>query len=157
MKKTIYILISLFLFSVVSIFIYWNLPIEITRKSDIKYGNTLIENINSYRVENNKLPENDDWKTLEKIGFKTEMLGTSPSYETDGNDEYEIIFVEGFDGPYLMWNSNENKWKVSFPTTFININDKEENTDQKTNAPKINGNTIIFLRPSNEKFEKLND
>src|SRR5690606_41791202 len=75
-----------------------------------------------YKVENNKLPENDDWETLEKIGFKTEMLGTSPSYETDGNDEYEIIFLEGFDGPYLMWNSKEGKWKIGFPTIFFKNN-----------------------------------
>jgi len=54
------------------------------------------------------------------------MLGISPSYETDGNDEYEIIFLEGFDGPYLMWNSNENKWKIDFPTIYTKP--KDENT-----------------------------
>lgn len=43
----------------------------------------LIENINKYKTQNNKLPENDDWKTLRKIGFKIEMLGTNPSYETN--------------------------------------------------------------------------
>jgi hypothetical protein len=155
LKKTIYILISLILLSIVSLVIYWNLPFEITRKSDIKYGSLLIENINSYKVENNKLPENDDWETLEKIGFKTEMLGTSPSYETDGNDEYEIIFLEGFDGPYLMWNSKEGKWKIGFPTIFTKNNKKQNYSEQKRTNQKINGNTVVFLRPSDEKFEDL--
>ena len=118
MKKTFYILVSIILLPLFSLVVYWNLPFEITRKSDIKYGKTLIENINSYKIKNKKLPENDDWKTLEEIGFKTEMLGISPNYETDGNNEYEIVFLEGFDGPYLMWNSKENKWKIDFPKTY---------------------------------------
>lgn len=118
LKKGIYILISIILLSIVSLAIYWNLPFEITRKSDIKLGNTLIKNINSYKLENNKLPENTDWKTLEKLGFKIEMLGTKPNYETNQDSDYELVFLEGFDGPYLMWNSKEKKWKIDFPTIF---------------------------------------
>jgi len=156
LKKAIYILISIFILSIVSLIIYWNLPFEITRKSEINYGNTLIENINKYKIQNNKLPGNDDWKTLRKIGFKIEILGTNPSYETNGNDEYEIIFLEGFDGPYLMWNSKEKNWKISFPKTFVNSNDTEENTDQTT-PTKINGSAIIFLRPNDEKFKEVNE
>ncbi len=82
------------------------------------------------------------------------MLGTNPSYETNGNDEFEIIFLEGFDGTYLMWNSKEKKWKISFPTTFVNSNDKEENTNQTT-PPKINGSTILFLRPNKGNASNL--
>ena len=118
LKKTFFILISIICLAIVSLITYWNLPIEITRKSDIKLGNTIIENINSYKSENKKLPENQDWKTLEKIGFKIEMLGTTPSYETNQNGEYELVFLEGFDGPYLMWNSTEKKWKIDFPTIY---------------------------------------
>ncbi|WP_177764429.1 hypothetical protein [Flavobacterium sp. I3-2] len=126
MKKVVYILISIILLSIVSLIIYWILPFEVTRKSDINFGNKLIENINSYKIEYGKLPENDDWKTLEKIGFKTKMLGTTPSYESNGIDEFEIIFLEGFDGPYLMWNSKENKWKIDFPKIYTKP--KAENT-----------------------------
>lgn len=81
-------------------------------------GNKLIENIDSYQSKFNELPKNDDWETLESLGFNIEMLGTQPSYECNQNGEYELVFLEGFDGPYLMWNSNEKKWKIDFPTIY---------------------------------------
>ena len=118
MKKSIVGFLILTIFLIGSITIYWNLPFEITRKSDIKFGNSIIENIEKYKKQNNKLPFENDWKTLEKLGFKTEELGTKPSYETDDKGNYQLIYLEGFDGPYLMWNSTEKKWKIDNPTTF---------------------------------------
>lgn len=151
MKKIVFTFFSILIISIISLAIYWNLPFEITRKSDIKFGNELIKNIETYKIENNNLPKNGDWKTLEKLGFKIEILGTKPDYETNQNGEFEIVFLEGFDGPYLMWNSKEKKWKIDFPTIFTQTN-KNEN---KTNLKTVNGKTIIFLRPSEEKFETL--
>jgi len=55
-----------------------------------------------------------------------------------------------------MWNSKEKNWKISFPKTFVNSNDTEENTDQTT-PTKINGSAIIFLRPNDEKFKEVNE
>ena len=118
MKRGIFIFLTIILLGIFSIVIYWNLPFEITRKSDIKLGNELIKNINYYESENGKLPKNNDWKTLEKLGFKNEDLGTKPSYGNNKNGVYELVFLEGFDGPYLMWNSKEKKWKIDSPTIF---------------------------------------
>ena len=118
MKKATLIFFTISLLAILSIVIFWNLPFEITRKSDIKLGNKLIENINLYESQNNTLPKNNDEKTLEKLGFKIEMLGIEPSYKSNLDGVYEIVFTEGFDGPYLMWNSNERKWKVGFPSIF---------------------------------------
>jgi hypothetical protein len=154
-EKIFYILISVLILSIISFVIYWNLPFEVTRKADIDLGNTLIENINSYKSKYNEIPATDDWKTLEKLGFKIEMLGTKPNYENNQNNEYELVFLEGFDGPYLMWNSKEKKWKIGFPTIFTNANKEEDYSEQKRINQKINGNTVIFLRPSDEKFENL--
>src|SRR5690606_28852889 len=147
LKKLFYILISIVILSIISLVIYWNLPIEITRKNDIKFGNKLIENISSYQSQFNELPKNDDWKTLENLGFEIEILGTKPSYEYNQNGEYELVFLEGFDGPYLMWNSKEKKWKIDFPTILTESNQ----------TLKISGKTVIFLRPSDKKFKKLED
>ncbi|MGV3611488.1 MAG: hypothetical protein ACO1N0_11090 [Fluviicola sp.] len=118
MKKALYSLGSLLILALISLVIYWNLPFEITRKKDLELGNTLIENIQSYKSKYHKIPDENDSKILRKLGFKIEPLGTKPSYETNQNGEYEVVFLEGFDGPYLMWNSKEEKWKMDFPTIY---------------------------------------
>lgn len=119
MKKATLIFFSILAFTIISFVVYWNLPFEITHQSDIKLGNKLIEKIDSYKIRNNKLPDNYDMKTLEQLGFKIEMLGTNPSYASNQNGEYEIVFLKGFDGPYLMWNSKDKKWKFDSPTVFL--------------------------------------
>lgn len=118
MKKVIIGLITLFAILILLLIGYWNLPVEINRKSDIKYGNTLIENIEQYKRETNSLPKKDDWETLKKLGFDPETLGVKPFYNTDDKDTFELVFIEGFDGPYLLWNSQERKWKIAHPTIF---------------------------------------
>lgn len=113
MKKTLIITISVVILIILSITVYWNLPIEITRKSDIKFGNKVIQNIESYQETNHQLPSNNDWQTLEKLGLKkneSEKL----SYTSDENGNYELVYLDGFDGPYLMWNSQEKKWTIDF-------------------------------------------
>ncbi|MFP3592844.1 hypothetical protein [Chryseobacterium sp. SIMBA_038] len=115
MKKTIIIIVSILLLFVIAFTVYWNLPIEITRKSDVQFGNQLIENIEAYKTINKKLPENQDLKTLEKLGFKKENQSTKPNYATDNQGTYELIYMDEFDGPYLMWNSQEKKWTIDYP------------------------------------------
>lgn len=118
MKKATLIFFSILAFTIISFVIYWNLPLDITHESDIKLGNKLIENIDLYKIQNNKVPDYDDMKTLEQLGFKIEILGSNPSYVCNQKGEYEIVFVKDFDGPYLMWNSKEKKWKFDSPTIF---------------------------------------
>ncbi|WP_312078892.1 hypothetical protein [Chryseobacterium sp.] len=115
MKKIVIIFTATVLIIILSITIYWNLPIEITRKSDIESGKKIIQNIENYKKTNGKLPEKGDWKTLEKLGFKPEKSNPYLDYLKDSSGVYELIYVEGFDGPYLMWNSEERKWTIDFP------------------------------------------
>lgn len=115
MKKLIITISSAILLILIIFTVYWNLPIEVTRKSDIKLGNELIQNIESYHQVHQKLPENNDWKTLEQLGFKKENTGTKPDYRTDSTGVYELTYLDDFDGPYLIWNSNEKKWSIDFP------------------------------------------
>jgi len=120
MKKALIISVSIIILLILSITVYWNLPIEVTRKSDIKLGNELIEKIEGYKKSNVKLPANNDWRTLEKLGFTMKDLGTTPSYVKDSSNNYELVYIDSFDGPYLLWNSQEKKWTIDFPKIFSN-------------------------------------
>jgi len=115
MKQIIYITITIILLILISLIVYFKLPFEITRKSDIKFGNELIQKIENYKKEFSELPLDNDWELFEQLGFRMEMLGTSPSYSKITNTEYELIYFEGFDGPYLLYNSEEKRWKVDYP------------------------------------------
>ena len=115
MKKTAIVVVSILLLIIVSLAIYWNLPIDVTRRADIQYGNSLIRNIEIYKKAYHQLPENNDWKTLQKLGFKKENLGAQPDYRKNGNGSYELIYLDEFGGPFLIWNSNEKKWSIDFP------------------------------------------
>jgi hypothetical protein len=117
MKKALLISISFIILIILSIVVYWNLPIEVTRKSDIKFGTELIEKIENYKKINGKLPETNDWQTLEKLGFKKDE-SAKPTYTADPDGNYELVYIDGFDGPYLLWNSQEKKWTVDFPKIF---------------------------------------
>ena len=117
MKKALLISISVIILIILSIVVYWNLPIEVTRKSDIKFGTELIEKIENYKKINGKLPETNDWQTLEKLGFKKDE-SAKPTYTADPDGNYELVYTDGFDGPYLLWNSQEKKWTVDFPKIF---------------------------------------
>ncbi|MDF2831377.1 hypothetical protein [Chryseobacterium indoltheticum] len=113
MKKTL-ISISVIVLIILSITIYWNLPIEITRKSDIKSGNKIVENIENYRKNSYKLPEVNDWQTLEQLGLQKDNP-KKPVYNKDETGNYEMIYDDGLGGPYLLWNSTEKKWTIDQP------------------------------------------
>jgi hypothetical protein len=96
-------------------FIYWKLPFTVNRSSDIKLGEKIIKNIENYNATN-VLPDNDDWKTLRGFGFRDKIDFLQPEYRRVDKETFELIYVESFDGPYLMWNSTEKKWKEGYPT-----------------------------------------
>lgn len=123
---TIRILISIPVILITIGLIYFNLSFEVTRKSDIDFGNELVSKIEQFKTENNRLPETDDWKVLDELGFKTEMLGTDPTYQKINQKEFELIFLEGFDGPYLVYNSKSNEWSIDFPTP-LQKNKRQDN------------------------------
>ncbi len=115
MKKIALGILTFFILIVGSYFIWWNLPLSINRSSDIKLGEHIIQNIDSYQKQNG-LPDNNDWETLKKFGFRDRIDFLQPEYNKINENEFELIYLEGFDGPYLMWNSTEKKWKQGYPT-----------------------------------------
>lgn len=101
MKKVFIFIVSILSILFLFLFLYINLPFEIIRKNDIEFGNSLILNIEKYRIKTGEIPDDNDWETLKEIGFKIETLGTIPSFKNNGLD-YELIYLTDFDGPYLM-------------------------------------------------------
>ncbi len=103
---------------IISIIIYWKLPFEITRKSDIEFGNKIIQNIEGYQKKYGRLPERSDYKTLEKLGLSFKDPRIYLDYATDHKGNFELTYLEGFDGPYLLWKSTNRQWKMDFPEIY---------------------------------------
>jgi len=89
--------------------------VTINRHNDIEFANKIISKIDIYQTTN-ELPESNNWEILKLFGFKDNKDFLSPEYTKIDANTYELVFVEGFDGPYLMWNSEERKWKIGNPT-----------------------------------------
>lgn len=115
MKKIFIVLASVILLTIVSYFVWWQLPVTINRSSDIKLGNEIVKKIEIHSLTKG-LPESNDWTQLKQLGFIDKYDFLKPEYSKIDKETFELIFIEGFDGPYLMWNSKERKWKEGFPT-----------------------------------------
>lgn len=103
--------------------LWWNLPLTVKRRADIKLGEQIIKNIETYQKQNG-LPDNDDWETFRELGFRDKIFFFQPEYTKLDDNNFELVFVEGFDGPYLMWTSTERQWKKGYPT-FQQTTDNE--------------------------------
>ena len=115
-RKTISYL-SLGLIVIVGIYIiWWNLPFTINRYSDIQKGEQIISNFNNSNSSSNQILKNLTLEDYYKLGFDTANGFEIPQYFIVNDSTFELIYVEGFDGPYLIWNSNEKKWKIGNPT-----------------------------------------
>ena len=118
------IFVIAFIIITISAFIIWrNLPITINRRSDIAFGNALINKIKQYERQHS-LPETTDWKTLKNLGFIDKGDFFVPNYQKINDTTFELTYVEGFDGPYLLWNSKKRYWSIAKPTIADNTIDK---------------------------------
>lgn len=97
--------------------LWWGLPLSVKRAADIARGRALSQRIAHYQQQHAALPASEDWGALAQIGFtKEEMERANPQYTKLDDATYELIFVSGFDGPYLLWNSRQGQWQEGFPT-----------------------------------------
>lgn len=115
MKKIVLGILTIIILTIGGYILWWNLPLKINRKTDIKLGEQIIKKIETYKSENG-LPDNNDWETLRKFGFRDKIDFLQPEYRKLDDSNFELIFIEGFDGPYLMWTSTERIWKEGYPT-----------------------------------------
>jgi len=128
MTKWIKIFLFVFIGVILFYFIWLKLPVKFNRIQDINKGNYLIEKIENFRIKNNKLPDENDWEVLKELGFKKKDLETAnPEYLKINDSIYELIFIEGFDGPYLLWNSDDKIWKKDNPSLPDSWKEKNKN------------------------------
>jgi hypothetical protein len=97
--------------------LWLSLPVSFRRYTDTRRGGALSFRLEKYQRKHKSLPSDSDWHTLRQIGFtNAEIERAYPEYVKLDSTTYQLVFVKGFDGPYLMWNSSERKWKNSFLT-----------------------------------------
>lgn len=115
MKRIIIGILTIIVVTIGGYIFWWNLPLTINRRTDIKLGEEIIKNIETYKKQNG-LPDNNDWEALRKFGFRDKIDFLQPEYNKLDDSNFELIFIEGFDGPYLMWTSIDRQWKKGYPT-----------------------------------------
>ena len=115
--KRIFIWIGIFLCLILLIYVTsTSSPIRFPFKENVKRGNELIQGIENYIDKYDQIPPEDNWEALKEAGFTTEELATShPQFLNLGNSSYQLVFIRGFDPPYLFWDSNDKTWKYGFP------------------------------------------
>lgn len=113
------------------------------RRSNIKFGNELIEKIENYRINEGKLPETGDLKTLEELGFRMTPTGTQPIYTKLDSLNYELFYFRKSDnGSYFLWNTKDSSWYFSFPK-FLEVTEMEANFPWSKNITKIAVQAIL--------------
>jgi hypothetical protein len=71
------------------------------------------------------LPHTNDWTVLKQLGFKFHNQVVIPDYQKINDTTYELIYIEGFDGPYLFWSSHTKQWKLGYPIIVHNHIDED--------------------------------
>lgn len=101
----------LLLFAIRKVGIYW----EEQHKIDL--GNKYISNIMHYWNENKKLPDEQERELHKKLnpdpkGEYLEAWSVWPAYKKTNSSGFTLTFVEGFDGPYLTYDSTTKIWST---------------------------------------------
>ena len=92
---------------------YTHMPLEWRRHKDIELGERINANIERYRQEHGRLPDQNDTAGLKALGFlHTKAQGWQPGYRPDGAGGYRLIYDDGYDPPYLLWDSQEQQWHL---------------------------------------------
>lgn len=91
---------------------YMNLPTESRRKKDIDLGNTLIANVEQFQKQHQKLPENNDEAILIQLGFRKNKQGWQPNYQKIAPNHFQIVYADGYEPPFLAWDSQEREWLI---------------------------------------------
>lgn len=100
---------------VLVIFTWIKLPFEFKYQGKIKSGDVFANNLIKFKKENGFLPMPTDWKTLEKLSPLKPYNESKPQYDKLNGNHFILIFVEGFDPPYLFYDSRVKVWKYDFP------------------------------------------
>lgn len=98
------------LFIVLGLPLFWLANNKWQEYQQINLGNKLKTNITNYYEKTGHLPKERDWDTLENLEFKMNPISTTPDYKRLNEQNYQLIYPTGFDGPNLIYDSTTNKW-----------------------------------------------
>lgn len=108
MNKLIY-----FIGGIILIILIWiNLPIRVKYYKEITIGNNFAKNIREYNKRNKALPDRNNSELLMKLNPETGYEVFWPFYLPEDSVNFTLTFIEGFDGPYLTYDSKNDAWKV---------------------------------------------
>ncbi len=96
---------------IILVYIYINLPAPWVYYQEIKLGNEFAANIVKYKSTYHHLPDEEDWTTLQKLNPADNYKAWWPEYKKAGDTYFTLTFVEGFDPPYLTYDSRTKTWK----------------------------------------------
>ena len=74
----------------------------------------IIAAIEKYRETHGKLPDPHDHEEMKRLGFEL-RAGWHPDFQVDQKGLYRITILEGFDGPYWIYDSFSQMWRRDFP------------------------------------------
>lgn len=77
------------------------------------HGERVVEAVEAYRVEHGALPDVEDQEVMLGLGFEL-TEGWYPDFQVLEGGEYRLVFLKGFDGPYLIYDSRKRVWFEGF-------------------------------------------
>ena len=111
--RVILIVLGCLIVTAVGFTVVWiNLPVSVKYAGEIRSGNSLAAEIEAYKLKNDVLPESNDWEVQESWGIPEKNLGWKPAYEKIDENSFLLIYSEGFDGPYLTYESKTKTWAL---------------------------------------------
>lgn len=93
------------------------MPVSIIYYKEIEMGNKFAENIKNYKQQFGKFPKEDDWQTLSKLNSwrpNGEYQEWYPEFKVVDSVNFSLTYIEGFDPPYLSFDTKSNTWEMRF-------------------------------------------
>lgn len=83
--------------------------------NEVSIGNEYAHNIITYLQEKNKLPDEGDRDTLKELNpYKSVDKRRRPEYRIWSGNNFTLSFVQGFDWPYLTYDSETKTWEMKY-------------------------------------------
>ncbi len=103
---TLVLLLVLSVLQISAPFFPWNVRYWI----DMRTGDRIISSVEAFRQEHNRLPNPHNPDEMVQLGFEDVLVDYRPEYEPVGRNAYQITYIEGLDGPSIVYSSITRQW-----------------------------------------------
>jgi hypothetical protein len=79
-------------------------------RSEMRHGDRIVGEIEHFREVHARLPDPARPDELLPLGFKL-RISYQPEYRLTGDNDYEIEYYIGFDGPRIIYSSATRQWR----------------------------------------------